>query len=59
MMNQEGKKQVCFALEMIVFVYSVSVKSLLYRFTCRVWPNTAGVTLEQKVDLLPLCHLAR
>lgn len=26
---------------------------------CRVWPNTAGVTLEQKVDHLPFCHLVR
>lgn len=38
---------------LLVFWFSV------YPSTCRVWPNTAGVTLEQKVDLHPSCHLVR
>lgn len=31
----------------------------LYFSTFRVWPNTAGITSEQKADLLPLWHLVR
>lgn len=47
---------------LIVYLTLKAVKGLCffpYYSTCRVWPNTAGVTLEQKVDLLPLCHLVK